>query len=380
MTVLGQEVIDRLLKFRSTNAFVLSLYLAVEPRPDGLQDALSHLHSIIKPARALAESQDLEHYARDSLRADVQQVLSIGDRLSEFSGRTVTIFACDRSRLYEEASLPGSLADLALTSETPYLRPLLAAIDEMHRFGIVVVDIEHAWFYEMFLGEIQQIGERLDNIAQRIGVRRTQDRVSELEKDRYKQIAVNVSKLMDQTSADFLIVGGHEETVDAFIPHLPKALHEQIAGTFVIDTHALTTAQVREHAEPVEQQHEFTEDCRLVEEALERVATGGFGAIGFDWCLYATNEKGVETLLLENDIVEPGRVCDNCGWLGLDGEECPVCGSRTREAPDIIDEMEVAVVNASGRVRHIRGDTGLSSDHIAALLRFPVPNPLSLTA
>ena len=89
----------------------------------------------------------------------------------------------------------------------------------------------------------------------------------------------------------------------------------------------------------------------------------------------ATNEHAVQLLLVNDDEQAPGRACDNCGWLGLEGEECPVCGQRTRKAADVIEEMSATVVDTSGRVEHVYADTPLAQLVAAAFLRFPVPNP-----
>jgi hypothetical protein len=61
--------------------------------------------------------------------------------------------------------------------------------------------------------------------------------------------------------------------------------------------------------------------------------------------------------------------------LGLEGEECPVCGQPTRKAPDVIDEMSATVLDTSGRVEHVYADTALSRHGVAALLRFPLSEP-----
>jgi len=170
-------------------------------------------------------------------------------------------------------------------------------------------------------------------------------------------------------------VGGHQETVAEFLPFLPHHLQPRVAGTFVVDPSTMSPGQVRERADEVVEAYERDEERRLVDEALERVAAGGFGAAGLDWCLMAANEHGIQLLLVDDDVQAPGRMCDSCGWLGLEGEECPVCWQRTRKAPDVIDEMAALVVDTSGRVEHVYTETPLSQHVVAAFLRFPVPNP-----
>ena len=137
----------------------------------------------------------------------------------------------------------------------------------------------------------------------------------------------------------------------------------------------MSPGQVRERADEVVDAYERDEERRLVDEALERVAAGGLGATGLEWCLMAANEHAVQLLLVHDEEQAPGRACDNCGWLGLEEEECPVCGRHTRKAADVIDELSATVVDTSGRVEHVYADTPLAQLVVAAFLRFPVPNP-----
>jgi peptide chain release factor subunit 1 len=134
----------------------------------------------------------------------------------------------------------------------------------------------------------------------------------------------------------------------------------------------MTTGRLREQAEKIVDDYERQEEARLVADTLDRAASGGLAAAGLDWCLAAVNEQAVRLLLVDDDQQVPGRVCDNCGWLGLDGEECPVCGRATRATPDVIDEMAETVIETSGLVEHVYADTPLREELVAALLRFPV--------
>ena len=52
-----------------------------------------------------------------------------------------------------------------------------------------------------------------------------------------------------------------------------------------------------------------------------------------------------------------------------------MCGSSTRETPDVIDELTAAVIDAGGRVVHVYESKELAEHAVGALLRFPVPRP-----
>lgn len=370
--MVDHEVIDRLLRFRSADAPVLTVYLSVPADPGELRAVEARCHSLIKPIRDLADSGELPHSHKESLRADIDRVLEIPTRASELQGRSVAVFACQQAGLFEEVVLPRRVRDEAVTEPAPYLRPLLALMEDAHRYTVVVLDRARAWLFEFYMGELE---EQVTSSSPLSSKRRAPHRAEQQARHHYRETAESTEELMRTTGSELLIIGGHQETVAEFTPFLPYRLQSRVAGTFVIDPHTMTTAQVRDDAEQVVQAYERDEEKRLVDEALARVAAGGLGAVGLEWCLTAVNERGVQVLLVDDDEQVPGRVSDACGWVGLEGEECPVCGQMTRKVPDVIDEMAVAVIDASGHVKHVHADTPLSRYVVASHLRFPVPEP-----
>ena len=377
-------LVQRLLHFSSEDAPVLSVYLAVPADPGELRGVETRLHSMLKPVRELAESDALGHVERESLRHDLDRVLEVANRARELEGRGVGVFACHHAGLYEEIVMPRRVRDRAVVDETPYLRPLFAVLDESHRYCVVVVDREQAWIYEFYMGALEDASRvrgralRKPDYAggwQGYKEHSVHDKAQQLARRHFRDTAASVDEVMRRTGAELLVLGGHEETIAEFRHFLPNQLQSRIAGSFAVDPGTMSPGQVRERADEVVDAYERDEERRLVDEALERVAAGGLGATGLEWCLMATNEHAVQLLLVHDDEQAPGRACDNCGWLGLEGEECPVCGQPTRKAPDVIDEMSATVVDTSGRVEHVYADTPLAQLVVAAFLRFPVPNP-----
>jgi peptide subunit release factor 1 (eRF1) len=382
--VLRQEVIDRLLRFRSAEAPVLSVYVAIPADPGELRGVETHFNSTLKPVRELAESGELSHAQRESLRADVNQVMAVAARARSIKGRAVGIFACKTAGLYEEVDLPRRVRDRAVVDEVPYLRPLLAVLDEAHRYCAVVVDRERAWLYEFYMGDLEEAKKvrgwalRKREFGGWYGLQesRVRNRAHELARRHFRETAALTEEVVETTGAELLIVGGHQETVKEFLPFLPRELPAKLAGTFIVDPHTMTPGRLRERTEQVVNEYERNEEARLVGEVLERLAAGGLAAAGVEWCLLAVDEHAVQLLLVDDDEQVPGRVCDNCGWLGLQGEDCPVCGQHTRKAPDVIDEVAAAVLDSGGRVQHVYADTDLAAHVLAAFLRFPVPKPV----
>jgi peptide chain release factor subunit 1 len=381
--VLDGKTLKRLLRFRSLDAPVVSLYVAVPVDPGEVRGAPAALHTLVKPLRELAESDELSHAARESLRADAAKILELVPRALQQQGKAMGVFACSRENFYEEVALPRQVRDRVVVDATPYVRPLLAVLDESHRYCVVVVDRERAWVHAFDGGQLEDVTKEAGRVLRKpdyggwhgLDEYRVRNKAEEWARRHFRETAEAVERQVQRTGAEFLIVGGHEETIPNFLPFLPHDLQGRVAGTFVIDPHTLTPARVGEQAQRVVDEYERREEQELVARALERVAMGGLGAAGLEWCLAAADAKAIQLLLIHDEQEVPGRVCDNCGWLGLEGEDCPVCGAPTRKTPDVIDEMAAAVVDASGSVEHVYADTPLAQHVVAALLRFPVPPP-----
>jgi peptide subunit release factor 1 (eRF1) len=385
VTGVFHDSVDRLLKFRPSGAPVLSLYVPIPYEPGELRGLEARFTSLLKSVREQLDSEEFDHGARESLRADIKGIADeVAPEASQFKGRAVAVFACHEARFFEQVVLPRPVRERAVVDATPYLRPLLAVLDECHRYCAVVVDREHAWIYEFFMGRLEESEKthgralRDPNYAggwQGWKEDRTHHKAELLARRHYRKTAAAVDEVMRRTGAEFLIVGAHHETVAEFLPFLPHHLQPKVAGTFAVDPATMSPGQIRERADEVAAAYERREEQQLVAATLERLATGGFAAAGLDWCLLAVNEQAVQLLLIHDDEQAPGRVSDRCGWLGRDDDDCPVCGEPTRKTPDVIDEMAAAVVDAGGRVEHVYAETALDQHVVAAELRFPVPDP-----
>jgi peptide chain release factor subunit 1 len=66
-------------------------------------------------------------------------------------------------------------------------------------------------------------------------------------------------------------------------------------------------------------------------------------------------------------------ICDNCGYLARDGQDCPVCGGRLFHIDDLVAALMEATVAAGGSVHQVSVASPLDREGVGALTRFPVP-------
>jgi peptide chain release factor subunit 1 len=375
------EAVARLTHLDPSDLPVVSVYWSVPDDLGRLKGAKSKLHDLAKRVRERAEDPSATHAERVSLRADANRILELEDLVPVLQGRAVGFFRCDRRGLEEAVLLPNRVRDRVDIGPTPFIRPLLAVLDEAHRYAVVIVDRERGRLFEFHLGQLEAM-EREDgralrdpNFAQGDKEHGVHNKARELAKRHYRQTADALEELATAHDIELVVVCGHTDTVPAFIEQLPHQLRPKVIGTCVVDPRTTTPGMTREEVERVVEDYERREEERLVARALDRVASGGAAAARLDWCLLAANELAIELLLVGGDASAPGRVCRRCGWLGLDGVECPVDGKPTDGTDDVIDDMAARVFESSGHVKHVYADTPLREHQVAALLRFPVPPP-----
>jgi peptide chain release factor subunit 1 len=379
--VVSADAIDRITSFNGGDLRVVSMYLTV-PVDLGRRDReiASKADSLLHEIRPLTKDSALDHDVRLSLREDIERIEALVSE-EKFKPGTAVIFSCSRGGLFEVIGMPRPLRDRLVTDATPWVRPMLAALDEVHRTCVVVVDREAAHMWELYLGNVRDAGKVKDTALRKPSYagfggydeHRVRNKADELAKRHFRGVAAALDGLFRTDGYDLLVVGGHEHELPPFLDFLPRRLRERVAGTFAIDPETATTRTIREQAEGVLERYEREQERELVAETLERAAAGGHAVVGLERCLWGASVAAIQTLLVQEGATKPGVVCDESGWLALAGDTCPLCGGPTRQTPDVIDELAEAVVEEGGAIRHVDGEPVLRKRLAAAALRFPLP-------
>jgi peptide chain release factor subunit 1 len=377
------ETVDRITHFDSHGLPVVSVYLEVPLDTKDRTDVRGKAQSLLQQLRPLADGDSLDHDARMSVRRDIER---IGEAVTQarFPAGGVAVFSCSGADLYEEVTLPRPVHDRVMVDETPWVRPMLAVLDEYHRAGVVVVDRADAQLWELYQDELVEDTRlkdrklRTTSISDGGGWRgwrepEIQRKGNELAKRHFRHVVDVLAGRADDRRYDVLMVGGHAEEIPGLLDHLPRELRERVIGTFVVDPGTVDRGVIRAEAGRILERYERDQERKLVAEVLERAAEHKPAAIGVPPCLWASSMAAIQTLLVQDGVVVPGVACDNCGWLGTGGATCPVCASDLRQTPDVLDELVQAVIDESGTVEHVVADTPLTEHVAIASLRFPVP-------
>jgi hypothetical protein len=340
------------------NAKVISLYLNVPLDLAEHRGLLTRARELIKAAGGPPAS------------ADVESITGlISGRGQDWLGRTVAIFACGEVGLLQAIPLRGPAGDRAVISGRPYTRPLLAALQRHPDYQIAVLDGKHAWILSVHDDDVDMLFERTgadrpsSAFAGWAGLEayRIQQRIANLSRQHYRDTAA----ILEQTTAASrrpLVLGGHDRQISQFLGMLPKTVSQRLAGRFAIDLSSATPARVRDLANPVMARWSESAEAELVAEALSERPDGPI-TTDLDSCLAAVRTAAVSQLVLADDQMVPGRVCDACGGLAIGpapieagpaGCTCPDPASAARPVPDVLDELACQALDRGSKVMAAR--------------------------
>ncbi|HET7018301.1 MAG TPA: hypothetical protein VFI65_30565 [Streptosporangiaceae bacterium] len=364
---------DDLRGLLAPNTTVISLYLNVPLDLAEHRGLLTRARELIKAGQSAIGP---------AASADVESITGlISDRSQDWLGRTVAIFACGEVGLLQAIPLPGRAEDRAVLSNRPYTRPLLAALQRHPDYQIAVLDTKRAWILTVHDDDVDMLfegtGPDLPSSAfagwAGLEAHRMQQRILNLSKQHYRDTAA----ILEQTTAAGqrpLVLGGHDRQISHFLGMLSRAVSQRLAGRFAVDLSAATPARVRDLANPVMARWSESAEAELVAEALseppERTIT-----TDLDSCLAAVRSGAVSQLVLADDQMVPGSVCDTCGGLALGsapieagaaGCTCPDPDSAARPVPDVLDELACQALDRGSEVTAAR-DAPFTA---AAWLRF----------
>src|SRR5512139_3623373 len=155
MNVLQPQTILELAERTAQDGFpVLSVYLNLDVtdplnRRSGYKVALDIM---LKDIEAQFEDEiQLRHFREDAewVRQKVNFHLP--------KGKSLLLFCDVSDSFFVEEDLPIRLTNQAWYGNTPYVRPLLAAMEEYERYGVVLVDRERARFFVISMGLIEEV-------------------------------------------------------------------------------------------------------------------------------------------------------------------------------------------------------------------------------
>lgn len=373
---------------------VLSIYVGITPEraaeptpgwPIDVKNQLRDLRQRVKDEEPHANWVALSERI-DALNGDLERLLDASEH-----GRGRALFAPVSEDRTETVAIQLPFRDRVIFDVSPYVRPLVAALDEGRPAGIAVVHKRGVRVLEWRLGEAEELSEDEFTIGGRDWRKKSgpapaqpldtrpggqkrdefEERVDHNRLRFIREAARAVADLANSRPWDRLVVAGDPRRTKPFADELNPVGGEQLMVTDLSWEDAAPNV-IAEQAWDVLKDLERERQLALVQVARNRALAGGNGAVGVEDVAASLNEGRVDRLVF-------GVGARLSGYRAPDGmlyaqDRSP--GARDQEfveEPHLIERMIARVVQTSGTVTPVDGEAAqLLTEHdgVAALLRW----------
>jgi peptide chain release factor subunit 1 len=392
--MIRQEDLKRLAELEGKAGPVVSLYLNVTPpRP-----FKTELHSLIHEKRESLAKAGIERELLREIDGLLEEIRGYVDGLPPLEGTRLLVIFAAPDGFRQEYRLPVALPSRLYVEQGPYIRPLVALLEEFDRYGVLVVDARKARLFTLYLGEVEEhsgvfvsdtpswISEGEGRAARGplgggIGAwagwrepkiqRHIQDHVHR----HLKETSARTFQLFKRLGFEKLIVGAPQGREGKIFPLLERHLHsylrERLAGVFAGDPD-MPLEELKQRALAVARDHERRREEELVRRLLaESSRPDGLAVVGLEPVVSALMLGQVHTLVVAADFHPAGRVCPADHYLSLTEDRCPLCGRELVQVEDFVEELVEEAIAQGAEIAHVSADLpGFAEKKIGAFLRF----------
>jgi peptide subunit release factor 1 (eRF1) len=367
----------RLLASHHDENGVLSVYLDIDPALAGREGYEAILIGLWKPVASRLQDAGLLGRLEYEIAGVTDEVRS----WAQPPGRSVAMFFGSASGLRAVIPLRFPMRSMARFEPRPVLAPLIAALDEHRRYGVVMFDKAHARLITVFLGAVEEEITLQADIVARTDVGGWGGYLqSRYARHREHHLAAHARRTIEHLWAidrsrpmHGVILSGPEEPLAVLRRMLPKALARSVVATVSLDM-SMPVDQVLERVTDIDAAARLHEDegtvARIAEEAS---VPGGLATVGWDDTLQALGEGRVHMVVLPQGAKAAGVECPQEHFLAVSPiERCPLCGERLLVSEDVVETAIRAAMHTDALVHFVAGPPGglLGRYGVVALLRF----------
>src|SRR5215212_4444886 len=303
----------RLAELRPKDALVLSVFFNLDPSEFATPAArATELNSVItEAARRIDEAEDVDHAARQALKADVERVRDVlrGSDVAAEGTHGLAVFACGPEDVLEVVRLPHPIESRAIVDDHACVEPLVRN-DSSDRWCVLLVNRKTA---RIFLGPAAGL-EEADHITGDTHRQHDQGGWSQsrfqrsVEQEKLNHLGHSLDTLFARFKRrpfDHLVVGAPDELVAEVESRLHPYLQRRLAGRLGIDVENSTPADVQAAAGQVVERHVAQVEREALDRMQQGIGRGDRGVSRPDAVMKALEEARVEILLLAEDFDAP---------------------------------------------------------------------------
>jgi peptide chain release factor subunit 1 len=373
--MLSSEELKKIAKIQGDGAYFVSLYLNVNPMTNVKDNYLIHVKTMLKKT-----GETLEKSVQKKVTGDFDKIESYVLTNKPIFKQGLAIICSEEKKYWKELHLSVPLKNEVIVDTTPYIKPLLAIMDNYQRYAVLLVGKESARIFIVHLGEIEEYSEVHTedvpgkhkkggwfSLSEKSYERHTDHRVTLHLKDVLKQLETFLSG----EYVGRLIIGGSEETATKVKNMLSQTTAEKIIGTFQAEMTA-TDKEILEKAGPVLRAFEEKKEAETIDSLLTQAMKNENAVLGIENVLNAMQEGRVMRLILLKDFKQSGLSCTKCGSLTVQNiSSCPYCKGETEQVNYLVDMLAQKAIEQGAGVEVSYDNKKLKdAGSIGAFLRF----------
>jgi len=374
--MLGRGVLSTLYTLSQQKTYTLTLYLDIDQNKQS-----NRRRGYVVQGEALIKGLKAQQKRSDRLDAACKQALSLVRNLKP-KGKTALIVVHPESKLRELVQIELSFPVTIHWRRGAFLRPIVEAMDEHERYGVVLTDNQRARLFTVVMGELTEHEDLFSETGQRTRSLGADQMRSQKRHDQRHQeeIASHAKRVIDalhdlslRQPYDRLIVGGTPKASGQLVRLLPTRLRGKLVDTVSMRVGG-SQKEILNKILAVQQRMERDRETEIVQGVLAELHDRGKAVGGFAAVLDAVNQSRVWTLVYGKGYTKKAGECGECSAYSPHAKgPCVYCGEDVHPLPQCVDRLSQSVLEMGGRVEVVDGDAKKKLEKpggIAAMLRY----------
>ena len=276
---------------------ILTAYLPIDPATALHHGYVPQLMDALSELRDTAPAKD-----RERIQEESAAILSHVRETYTPQGTGLAVFSCQPAKLLEAFSFQLPMPALARFGPRAFLQPIDALLEDFPATLIALSDHEGARIMSLELGEIvvtQRVKTSVPGRQRQGGwsaFKYQRDHERHIE-EHLKRVAAALAEQDAKHPAEWIVVGGTDETTHALSALLSEPLRARLAGSFRAEMFA-SDADVAERAREVAEQAERRNERDAAERLVDLALAGGRAALGIDETLQTLREGRARSLMI----------------------------------------------------------------------------------
>ncbi len=282
------------------------------------------------------------------------------------SAQSLCVFCDESEQFLWWRELRVRLRNDVVWSGTPFIRPLLEALDEYERYGVVLADRARARLFTVFLGEIEEHREMFaTRDVHRVKSAGTDRLWSQQQFQRkadihalwhLKRVAQETERLSTEYAFDRLVLAGANDVTAELRRLLPKRLRARVVAELPLPIEA-APADVLNALLPIVEHIERANERELVDSLIASAGKNDRAVIGLDDTLALVQQGRVWQLVYAEGLVVGGWECQQCAALySQERDTCGYCSGGLRRVPDLIARAAERAFEQGATIEQVHGE------------------------